>query len=136
MTLFIPNAAYSTEEYSFTILVDVNVKDSLVLKGFSSRRTLTPHSQSRNCLEQQGSEYPMVKIVMQFLLYARGGGGGEGVSIKFTIRPPAPPPPPPPPPGVSIKFTMRHRSKVQPLILLYTYTIFDTEKVPLLYTLF
>ena len=52
---------------------------------------------------------------MQFLLYARGGGGGEGFSIKFT---------------------MRHRSKVQPLILLYTYTIFDTEKVPLLYTLF
>ena len=112
MTLFIPNAADSTEEYSFTILVDVNVKDCLVLKGFSSRRTLTPHSQSRNCLEQQGSEYPMVKIVMQFLLYARGGE------------------------GFSKKFTMRHRSKVQPLILLYTYTIFDTEKVPLLYTLF
>ena len=50
---------------------------------------------------------------MRFLLYARGGGG------RF-----------------SKKFTGRHRSKVQPLILLYTYTIFDREKVPLLYTLF
>ena len=37
-----------------------------MLKGFSSQRTLTPRS-------QQGSEYPMVKIVMRFLLYARGG---------------------------------------------------------------
>ena len=52
---------------------------------------------------------------MQFLLYARGGGGGEGFSIKFT---------------------MRHRSKVQPLNLLYIYTTFDREKVPLLHTLF
>ena len=87
MTLFIPNAADSTEEYSFTILVDVNVKDCLVLKGFSSRRTLTPHSQSRNCLEQQGSEYPMVKIVMQFLLYARGGGGGRVLKKVYDEAP-------------------------------------------------
>ena len=56
---------------------------------------------------------------MRFLLYAPSGGGGGGVEGR-----------------VLKKFTGRHRPKVQPLILLYTYTIFDREKVPLLYTLY
>ena len=50
---------------------------------------------------------------MRFLLYARGGGGTvlKKVYGEAPLQGPT-------------------------LILLYTYTIFDREKVPLLYTLF
>ena len=88
-----------------------------MLKCFSSWGSLTSRSQRRNCSEQQGSKYnPMAKNVMRFVLSA-GGAGGGGVGFSKTL-------------------TGRLRPGFQPLTLLYTYTIVDTEKVPLLYTLY
>ena len=52
---------------------------------------------------------------MRFVLSA--GGAGEGMGFSKTL-------------------TGRLRPGFQPLTLLYTYTIVDTEKVPLLYALY